>query len=39
MDQDWQEQVKKYDGAANEAENAGKFIQYPQICEITDICK
>lgn len=36
MDHDWQEQMKKYDAAANEADNAGKFINHSRICELAD---
>jgi len=31
MDQDWQEQVKKYDGAANEAENADRDWEVARV--------
>jgi DNA repair exonuclease SbcCD ATPase subunit len=36
MDQDWQEQVKKYDAAVIDAETAGKFIGDIQFVRFTD---
>lgn len=38
MDQDWQEQIQKYDAAADDAEAAGKHTRYLCHRTLTDTC-